>query len=313
MHLRRSPVHPGYSPTCCRCAPCSVARTRRPPSAAALTRPRRTAAAAPPTCATGGPTHTGSRWSSCCSPRPPARRWWARATPSSRCAPPSRSSPPRAPARPHTPLHAPQPPLTTPRNLLHPLTTPLTSHPTPAGVQHLHAARRCPRRLHARLALPSARRGPRLRANTARAAGLRLAGAPCTPTVPPHRPSHLGGEGRSARARPASPALARLPPPTFHAHVLWTWRAGYHPLSPLRAQLYSTDWGSSAWRMFNASGPRVSDREVFGCAKPTCMPTPLQPELWPDLVGKSCPPRGDTLGDPPMIYGQPLLRSRHAG
>ena len=85
------------------------------------------------------------------------------------------------------------------------------------------------------------------------------------------------------------------------------------PSPPLRAQLYSTDWGSSAWRMFNASGPRVSDREVFGCAKPTCMPTPLQPELWPDLVGKSCPPRGDTLGDPPMIYGQPLLRSRHAG
>ena len=219
MHLRRSPVHPGCNPTCCRCAPCSVARTRRPPSAAALTRPRRTAAAAPPTCATGGLTHTGSRWSSCCSPRPPARRWWARATPSSRCAPPSRSSPPHGLARPRTPLYT---PLTRPHNSYTP-SQPLLPPPL-AGVQHLHAARRCPRRLHARLALPSPRRGPGLRANTARAAGLRLTGAPRTPIVPPHcalphcaphralptlvaraaRPEH-------AQPRPRSPACLRPP------------------------------------------------------------------------------------------------------
>ena len=135
---------------------------------------------------------------------------------------------------------------------------------------------------------------------------------PTAPLLRPSPPPHLGGEGRSARARPASPASAHhpCPPPPHLLHLSSCWLP---PRPPLRAQLYSTDWGSSAWRMFNATGPRVSDREVFGCAKPTCMPTPLQPELWPDLVGKSCPPRGDTLDDPPMIYGQPLLRSRHAG
>ena len=47
-----------------------------------------------------------------------------------------------------------------------------------AGVQHVHTARRRPRRRHARLALPVARRGPGLRATAARAAGVRLTGAP---------------------------------------------------------------------------------------------------------------------------------------
>eukprot|EP00908_Phaeocystis_cordata_P003471 Transcript_13803.p1 GENE.Transcript_13803~~Transcript_13803.p1 ORF type:complete len:553 (+),score=177.09 Transcript_13803:62-1720(+) len=80
------------------------------------------------------------------------------------------------------------------------------------------------------------------------------------------------------------------------------------------SQLYSTDWGSSAWRMFPAAKRRVMDREVFGCAQPTCMPTPLHPELWPDLVGSKCPSSsGDTIGEVPTIYGQPLLRTKHHG
>ena len=65
--------------------------------------------------------------------------------------------------------------------------------------------------------------------------------------------------------------------------------------------------------MFNATARKVADRELFDCGKPTCMPTPLQPELWPDLVGASCPAGGATLADPPMLFGQPLLRAHHHG
>lgn len=131
----------------------------------------------------------------------------------------------------------------------------------------------------------------------------------------------LLGEGVPAwRSNPRTRQRSACP---AALHALWTPRVrlgvkGCAPAQSMRlvcaSQLYSTDWGSSAWRMFPAAKRRVMDREVFGCAQPTCMPTPLHPELWPDLVGSKCPSSsGDTIGEVPTIYGQPLLRTKHHG
>ena len=95
----------------------------------------------------------------------------------------------------------------------------------------------------------------------------------------------LLGEGVPAwRSNPRTRQRSACP---AALHALWTPRVrlgvkGCAPAQSMRlvcaSQLYSTDWGSSAWRMFPAAKRRVMDREVFGCAQPTCMPTPLHPE-----------------------------------
>lgn len=58
---------------------------------------------------------------------------------------------------------------------------------------------------------------------------------------------------------------------------------------------FSTDWGSSAWRSLGTVSLNGSRDTTLRCGAPTCLPVPLQPELWPDLRGPSCdlrrPPR----------------------
>ncbi|KAL3933788.1 MAG: hypothetical protein SGPRY_000130 [Prymnesium sp.] len=49
------------------------------------------------------------------------------------------------------------------------------------------------------------------------------------------------------------------------------------------SQLFATDWGSSAWRMFDANARRGAS-PVLKCSAARCMSTPLQPELWNDLA-----------------------------
>jgi hypothetical protein len=80
---------------------------------------------------------------------------------------------------------------------------------------------------------------------------------------------------------------------------------------PVRLQCasrrFSTDWGSSAWRMVSsvhapaagASGSAAD--EVIDCGEPRCMPTPLQPELWADMVGGAC-------SADPMLLNAPVVK-----
>ena len=134
------------------------------------------------------PAGTGSRWWSCCWLHRPARPWLVRATRSSRRAtqpPTTKNQKPKTNTQQHPTQHPTQHPhvkstsRSTSSHTLSPLLAAAhTSSCALAGVQHVHTARRRPRRRHARLALPVARRGPGLRATAARAAGVRLTGAP---------------------------------------------------------------------------------------------------------------------------------------
>ena len=55
---------------------------------------------------------------------------------------------------------------------------------------------------------------------------------------------------------------------------------------------FSTDWGSSMWKALNVTTRRGGDY-VLECGAPTCLPTPLHPELWEGLKGEAtCPASG---------------------
>jgi len=83
--------------------------------------------------------------------------------------------------------------------------------------------------------------------------------------------------------------------------------------SPVRLQCasrrFSTDWGSSAWRMVSSvhspagAGGTAAD-EVIDCGGPRCMPTPLQPELWADMAGQACADLASA--QPPMLLNAPV-------
>ena len=77
------------------------------------------------------------------------------------------------------------------------------------------------------------------------------------------------------------------------------------------SRYFSTDWGSSAWRMFpkdavlSHRGAGAND-EILDCGRGHCMPTPLHPELWADLADGAKCAGGDTLAEPPTLFGQPI-------
>ncbi len=75
-------------------------------------------------------------------------------------------------------------------------------------------------------------------------------------------------------------------------------------------RVLSTDWGSSAWRDLNATQRRGTDM-VVDCGEPSCVATPLQPELWTGLRG-ACPD-GDTFGKPQVLFGTTPIRPIHTG
>ena len=76
---------------------------------------------------------------------------------------------------------------------------------------------------------------------------------------------------------------------------------------------YSTDWGSSMWRALNATSRRGGDN-IIDCGQPTCVATPIHPELWVDLhaPGGSCAADGDTMRTPYAVFGVPI-KPLHAG
>ena len=76
------------------------------------------------------------------------------------------------------------------------------------------------------------------------------------------------------------------------------------------SRVFSTDWGSSAWRTLNSTARRGSDY-VVDCGSPRCLLTPLQPELWAGLHGGQCPADGDTLPPPYTVFGQPIKALLH--
>jgi len=57
------------------------------------------------------------------------------------------------------------------------------------------------------------------------------------------------------------------------------------------SQIFSTDWGSSMWRTLNATGRRGADA-IVDCGGPTCLRTPLHPDLWDGLRAGACPTDG---------------------
>ena len=78
------------------------------------------------------------------------------------------------------------------------------------------------------------------------------------------------------------------------------------------SRVFSTDWGSSAWRTLNATKRRGMDY-VVDCGAQRCLQTPMQPDLWPGLRGSHCPADGDTQGQAGLVFGQPVkaLHSHH--
>jgi hypothetical protein len=46
--------------------------------------------------------------------------------------------------------------------------------------------------------------------------------------------------------------------------------------------------------------------EILDCGRGHCMPTPLHPELWADLADGAKCAGGDTLAEPPTLFGQPI-------
>ena len=91
---------------------------------------------------------------------------------------------------------------------------------------------------------------------------------------------------------------------------------GPHGGGPLSVRLLcasrflSTDWGSSMWRTFNATGRRGSDY-VVDCGAPSCLHTPLQPDLWTGLhdgagqgPGSCAQADPESGGDGSVVFGQ---------
>ena len=74
---------------------------------------------------------------------------------------------------------------------------------------------------------------------------------------------------------------------------------------------FSTDWGSSMWKALNVTTRRGGDY-VLECGAPTCLPTPLHPELWEGLKGEAtCPASGDTMPPDNLLFGAPIRQLGH--
>ena len=110
----------------------------------------------------------------------------------------------------------------------------------------------------------------------------------------------------AALADAAPEWLCKLGPASKRGHLERQCSRGPRGVRLICAsRVFSTDWGSSMWRTLNATAKRGSDA-VVDCAAPTCMATPLQPELWDGLKGERCPLDGDTFEAGGLLFGSTI-------